>query len=116
MTTLLRIDASGRRAGSTSRALTDQLVTKIGADKIITRDLLSDAPAFVDEQWIGANFTDEAERSVEQKALLAASDAMVAELESADAIIIASPVYNFGVPAALKAWVDMIARARKTFR
>ena len=48
--------------------------------------------------------------------MLAASDALVEELRGADVVVIGSPIYNFGVPAALKAWVDMIARARLTFR
>jgi FMN-dependent NADH-azoreductase len=68
------------------------------------------------ENWVGANFTDDADRSDDQKAALAASDEMIAELEAADTIVIGVPIYNFSIPAALKAWIDLIARARKTFR
>jgi len=115
MTTLLRIDASMRRDGSTTRTLTDRVVERLNPDAIVTRDL-ADGIGLIDEAWIGANFTPEEDRTEEQKAALAASDALVAELKEADVVVIGVPVYNFGVPAALKAWVDQVARARVTFR
>ena len=67
------------------------------------------------ENWVAANFTDEAERSDAQKAELALSDTLVEELIAADILVIGTPIYNFGIPAALKAWIDMVARARMTF-
>ncbi len=82
---------------------------------MLRRDL-GDGVAFVDERWIEANFTPEEDRTGDQRATLSASDALVEELQAADVIVIGTPIYNFGVPAALKAWIDMIARARKTFR
>jgi FMN-dependent NADH-azoreductase len=120
MTNILRIDASARNSGSTTRQLADQLVTQLiaqgyGAD-VVRRDLAITPPALLTETWVGANFTDEAERSDEQRAALAHSDELIAELEAADTIVIGVPVYNFAIPAALKAWVDLIARARRTFR
>ena len=120
MTNILRIDASARHTGSTTRTLADRLVERLlgqsyGA-KVIHRDLAATPPALLDESWVFANFTDDAERSAEQKAALETSDALIAELEAADTIVIGVPVYNFGVPAALKAWIDLIARARRTFR
>lgn len=116
---ILRIDASMRKTGSHSRSLTDQVIEQLGRNReldIVTRDLADSGLSFVDESWIGANFTDPAERSDDQKAALARSDALVAELKAADTVVIGLPIYNFGIPAALKAWVDMIARARETFR
>lgn len=120
MTNILRIDASARNDGSTTRQLSAQLVNHLieqgyGA-KVVHRDLALTPPALLTEGWVGANFTDDADRSDEQKALLASSDEMIAELEAADTIVIGVPVYNFGIPAALKAWIDQIARARRTFR
>jgi FMN-dependent NADH-azoreductase len=85
-------------------------------DVAVTRRDLADPIPHVDDEWIGANFTAPEERSEAQRAALALSDALVEELRDADAILIGMPIYNFGVPAALKAWVDMIARARLTFR
>lgn len=118
MTKVLRLDTSMRKAGSTTRRLTDQIIEKLAAQgpvDITTRDLTSGVE-FVDEDWINANFTDPAERSDAQKLRLAQSDALIAELMDADVVVIGAPVYNFGVPAALKAWIDMICRARVTFR
>ena len=120
MSHILRIDASARNAGSTTRQLADQLVARLveqgyGA-RVTRRDLAANPPALIDESWVGANFTDDADRSDDQRAALTASDELIAELEAADTIVIGVPVYNFAIPAALKAWVDLIARARKTFR
>lgn len=118
MTRVLRIDASARTQGSVSRELSETLAAELaGADgEIVVRDLAQDAPAFVDESWVGANFTAPEERTAEQVETLAASEALVAELEAADQIVIGVPVYNFSIPASLKAWIDMVARARRTFR
>ena len=115
---VLRIDASGRQNGSSSRALLDDLVSALESryDLSVTRRDLAAGIPHVDDAWIGANFTPPEERTDEQRATLALSDALVAELAEADTLAIGVPIYNFGVPAALKAWVDMIARARLTFR
>ncbi|CAO1650194.1 FMN-dependent NADH-azoreductase [Parasphingorhabdus sp. NYA22] len=111
---ILRVDASARKADSSSRALTDALIARLAPDEIVTRDLTEVLP-FVTEDWVGANFTDESERTDAQKAELALSDSLVDELVAADTLVIGTPIYNFAVPAALKAWIDLIARARKTF-
>lgn len=120
MSHILRIDASARNSGSTTRQLADQLVSRLveqgyGAS-VTRRDLAATPPALLTEAWVGANFTDDADRNEDQKAALSGSDELIAELEAADTIVIGVPVYNFGIPAALKAWVDLIARARRTFR
>lgn len=116
---VLRIDTSGRTDGSSTRALTDDLIGAMQGRyndlNVVRRDLALGMP-HVDQQWIEANFTPEGERTSRQKETLSFSDSLVAELKEADAVIIGIPIYNFGVPAALKAWVDMIARARLSFR
>ncbi|WP_168453727.1 FMN-dependent NADH-azoreductase [Sphingopyxis microcysteis] len=120
MSHILRIDASARHSGSTTRQLADQLVARLveqGYGSAVTRrDLALTPPALLTEAWVGANFTEDADRSDDQRAVLASSDELIAELEAADTIVIGVPVYNFAVPAALKAWIDQIARARRTFR
>lgn len=120
MSHILRIDASARLSGSTTRQLADQLVTRLveqGYGSAVTRrDLALTPPALLTESWVGANFTDDADRSDDQRAVLAHSDELIAELEAADTIVIGVPVYNFAIPAVLKAWIDQIARARRTFR
>ena len=117
-TNILRIDASARRTGSVTRDLNDKIVERFqrsGDAKVVTRDLADPLPLLT-EEWIGANFTDPAERSDAQKETLALSDELVAELKAADVVLIGLPIYNFGVPGALKAWIDLVARARETFR
>lgn len=116
---ILEVSASGRRADSVSRMLSadiiDALETRHGTVSVTRRDL-ADGIGLVDEDWINANFTATEDRTGGQRGRLAESDALVAELQEADVVVIGAPVYNFGIPAALKAWVDMIARARVTFR
>ncbi|WKE66500.1 NAD(P)H-dependent oxidoreductase [Gallaecimonas kandeliae] len=115
---ILRIDASMRVKGSTGRQLSDQLIDRLGQGqqlKVVNRDL-SQGISFISDAWIEANFTDKAERSPQQQGVLAQSDALVGEVRDADVLVLAVPIYNFGVPAAFKAWVDQIARARETFR
>lgn len=119
METILKIDASARKEGSVTRQLTDLLVAGLlenaPAARVLTRDVAGGLPV-IDEVWIGANFTDAAERSAEQRLKLSLSDTFVNELKSADTIVFGVPIYNFGIPAALKAWIDLVARARETFR
>ena len=116
--TILRIDASMRRQKSVSRMLADEMVAALGARKpgtnVTNRDLAAGI-GIVNAAWIEAERTSEENRTQDQRALLAQSDALVAELQSADDIVIATPIYNFSVPAALKAWIDLICRDKITF-
>lgn len=114
--TILRIDASARKTGSATRALTANLIETLAPARVITRDLADTPLPQIDEDWVGANFTPADDRTEAQKARLGLSDTLVAELQEADTLVIGLPVYNFGVPAALKAWVDLVARAGLTFR
>ena len=116
--TVLRIDASGRYEGSQTRALTDKVISRLaasGASRVVTRDVAGGVE-FVDDAWINANFTPEEDRTEDQKLRLRGSDTLVDEVVQSDIIVIGAPIYNFGIPAVLKAWVDQVARARKTFR
>lgn len=112
---ILRVDSSMRYEGSVSRQLGDRLIARLGG-AVTVRDLAAEQIPFVDEDWIGANFTPEEDRSDAQRAKLAFSDRLVAELKEADVLVLSVPMYNFSAPAAFKAWVDMIARARVTFK
>lgn len=114
---ILRIDASARLQGSVTRDLNDRLVNKLSiADTTVTHRDLSEGLPFLDEAWVAANFTPAEARTDAQRAKLALSDTLVAELQAADTLVIGLPIYNFGMPAALKAWVDLVARAGVTFR
>jgi FMN-dependent NADH-azoreductase len=115
---ILRIDASMRRSGSYSRKLSDRLIDQLYTQQphTLTKRDLADGIPHINEAWIKANFTNVSERSKEQHAVLSYSDLLVSELESADVVVIGLPIYNFGTPAAFKAWIDQIARAKLTFR
>ena len=113
--TILRIDASARHEGSVTRDLTNRIVARTPDASVITRDLATALPQ-IDEGWVNANFTAKDDRSQEQIARLAQSDDLIAELRAADTLVIGIPIYNFGVPAAFKAWVDLIARVGETFQ
>ncbi|TCL08042.1 FMN-dependent NADH-azoreductase [Shimia isoporae] len=112
--TVLHIDASARFADSASRAKSSELVASQNADTVIRRDLTEGLP-FLDETFTSATFTPEENRTEAQKAALAVSDELVAELQAADTIVIGTAMYNFAIPAVLKAWIDQIARAGVTF-
>lgn len=117
---ILRVDSSARADGSATRLLSDELIAALhqrhGRVTVTTRDLASTPPPLLNGEWIAANFTDDAVRTPAQRDSLALSDTLIAELHAADVVVLGVPVYNFGVPAALKAWIDLVARARVTFR
>jgi FMN-dependent NADH-azoreductase len=72
-------------------------------------------PDFITQDWISAVFTPEEKRTPAQKERLTLSDTLIAEVSAADVILISSPMYNYGMPAQLKAWFDQIIRINKTF-
>ncbi len=112
---ILRIDASARIDGAYSRNLMDTLLSELGdAATVVERDLTESLP-HVDADWVAANNTAADDRDPEQKSKLSVSDALIDEVEAADMLLIGLPVYNFGVPAALKAWIDQVCRAGRTF-
>ncbi|MEL7539827.1 MAG: NAD(P)H-dependent oxidoreductase [Pseudomonadota bacterium] len=115
---ILHINASARADGSISRSLSQVVVDTISSNdtQIVTRDIGTEPLPLLTEAWVGANFTPDEARTVEQAEILALSDRLIAELEAADTLVLGVPIYNFGVPAAFKAWIDLVARARKTFK
>lgn len=116
--TILHINASARKRDSVTRKMTQILVDEISKDSnlsIVNRDLNQSLP-FIDEQWVGANFTVAEQRTDEQNKKLVLSDSLVKEVQDAEVIVIGSPIYNFSIAASLKAWIDMVARAGVTFK
>lgn len=117
---VLKITSSARGQVSESTRLADNYITALRAVqpelKVVTRDLATDALPHIDGNVLGAFFTPAEQRTAEQQALIARSDALVAELQAADAIVLAVPMYNFGIPSTLKAYFDWIARAGVTFK
>jgi FMN-dependent NADH-azoreductase len=123
---LLHIDASARFGrsddqphGSHSRRLSHRFVTRWQArrpaDIVLRRDIAAHPPTPVDAAWIDASFTPVERRSIEQAARLRESDALTEELLGADLLVVGVPMYNFGVPSQLKAWIDNVVRVGLTF-
>lgn len=114
LTASIRSDADSISRGL-GQSIVDGLAAKTGAS-VTTRDIAAETLPFVSAERFGANLTAPADRTPEQADLAAIADALIAELQAADTIVIASPIYNFGPPASLKAWADLVARAGTTFR
>jgi FMN-dependent NADH-azoreductase len=112
---ILRIDASPRGDHSVSRRVLDRVEAKVGRANV-RRDLDAEPLPHLNGTWTAATFTQPAERSPAQREALAQSDALVAELQAADTILISLPMYNFTVPSSLKAYFDLVARVGVTFR
>ena len=115
---VLLVNSSARQQDSVTRRYSNELITALqlqyGDVLLKERDVTRDMP-FVDEHWVNANFTAAEQRTAEDKLALAYSDSLVDELEEADILVIAAPVYNYSVPASLKAWIDQISRVGRTF-
>ena len=110
---ILRIDGSTRHSGSVSRALTDLAVATLqdqfGVANVTQRDTRSGI-GNISSAWRNASLTPNESRSPEDRAVLAQSEALINEAAVADLLLIAVPIYNFSIPAALKSWIDLICR------
>ena len=117
---ILQINSSARSTGSESTRLADAIVAKLKAantDVSVTRrDLATQPHPAIDEAALGALFTPAEQRSPAQATRVALDDALIAELQAADVIVIGAPMYNFGVTVQLKSWFDAVARVGVTFR
>jgi FMN-dependent NADH-azoreductase len=117
---ILQINSSARSNGSESTRLADTIVAKLQAANagatLVRRDLAADPHPVIDEPTLQALFTPADARTPAQAARVALDDALIAQVQAADAIVIGAPTYNFGVTAQLKSWFDAIARAGVTFK
>ncbi|TCO81477.1 FMN-dependent NADH-azoreductase [Plasticicumulans lactativorans] len=117
---ILQINSSARDDNSQSTRLANAIVTSLRATApeatLTVRSLARTPHPALDEAALAALFTPAEERTAEQAARVALDDALIAEIQAADALVLGVPMYNFGVPAQLKNWIDAIARARVTFR
>ncbi|MFC3551683.1 FMN-dependent NADH-azoreductase [Lysobacter cavernae] len=126
MIRLLHIDSSARPGrsgehahGSHTRRLSARFLRRWQAqrplDAVVYRDLALQPPAAVTGQWVHAAFTAPARREPWMQAALMQSDTLIDELIAADLIVIGAPMYNFGMPSTLKAWIDNVVRVGRTF-
>lgn len=117
MKTILQIQSSLFNGNGQSSRLASAFVARaFPAAKLIVRDLARDPVPHLDAARFSAFTAKPEERTPEQQAVVAYSDALIDELRRADVIVLGLPMYNFGVPSQLKAWIDHIARAGETFR
>lgn len=119
MSTLLHLDASPRGGRSHSRQLADAFATAWAAShpgaRVVHRDLGHNPVPHVDEPWIAGAFTPPATWSPESRTAMRISDSLVDELLSADRYLVASPMFNLSIPSTLKAYIDQVVRAGRTF-
>jgi FMN-dependent NADH-azoreductase len=117
---ILQINASARGEASSSTRIANSIVARLQsatpAARLTLRDLAVTPHPLLDEAALGALFTPAEQRTDEQAARVALDDALIAEVQAADAIVLGVPMYNFGVPVQLKNWIDAIARNGVTFR
>ena len=117
---ILQINTAARSEGANSTKLAAAISRRLRAKHpealLEVRDLAANPHPVLDEAALGALFTPPDQRTPEQAARVALDDALIAQTQSADVIILGVPMYNFGVPVQLKTWIDAIARAGVTFR
>ena len=117
---ILQINASARREGANSTRLADAIAARLRqaqpSARLTLRDLAITPHPVLDEHALGALFTPADQRSAEQAARVALDDALIAEVQAADVLVLGVPMYNFGVPAQLKHWIDAVVRNGVTFR
>ncbi len=117
---ILQVNASARREGANSTKVANRIVERLRAANpgaaFTLRDLAATPHPVLDEAALGALFTPADQRTAEQAARVALDDALIAEIQAHDTIVLGVPMYNFGVPVQLKSWIDAIARAGVTFR
>lgn len=116
---ILQVNASARRDGQSTH-LANSIVERLRARhpeaRLTRRDLAVQPHPLLDEAALGALFTPAEQRTPEQAARVALDDALIAEIQAADLVVLGVPMYNFGVSVQFKSWIDAISRARVTFQ
>jgi FMN-dependent NADH-azoreductase len=117
---ILQINGSARAEGANSTRLANDIVARLQAADpgatLSVRELARDPHPALDEAALGALFTPADQRTAAQAARVALDDALIAQVQAAEVIVLGVPMYNFGISAQLKNWIDAIARAGVTFR
>ena len=120
MSKLLFIKSSILGGDSKSSLIAEEFIEswkrKHAGAQVVIRDLGASPVSHLALDHLGAVMTPADKRSSEQARSVAAADAMIAELEEADTIVVASPMYNFSISTNLRAWIDHVVRAGRTFR
>jgi FMN-dependent NADH-azoreductase len=119
MKQILMIEVSPRGKDSASRAVADTLAARLAdfhpSAKLVRRDLAAEHLPHLDEITLPAISTKDPAEVERLKAAAHQSDQLTDELLKSDLLVIATPMWNFGIPSALKAWIDLVVRPGKTF-
>ena len=119
MATLLHLDSSPMGAASVSRHLSNTFVENWKkahpGGTVVTRDLTKSGLVSINAEWVAAAYTPAEQRTAEQKAVLAKSDELLAEIDAADELAIGVSMHNFNIPSVLKLWIDQVVRVGRTF-
>lgn len=117
---ILQVNSSARREGSQSTLLANAIVAELKAAHpgatVVVRDLAHTPHPELDHAALHALFAPDDDRTAEQLARVAQDDVLIAEIQAADVVVLGVPMYNFGVPAQLKNWIDAVTRGKVTFR
>lgn len=119
MSKIYHIDSSARTEGSLGRVLANELVTELKSkhqDSSVSYRDVSQGLEFLTPTALSGLYLPDSEKTEEQKAALRLSDRIVEELANSDVLVMSAPIYNFGPPASVKAWADLVARKDLTFR
>jgi FMN-dependent NADH-azoreductase len=120
MTTILYVTSSPRGRESYSNQVgarvLDELRRAHPGAKVVIRDVAREPLPHIGEDFLAALLSPDGAHDARQQAIVQTSDALVDELVAADIIVIAAPMYNFGIPSTLKSWIDYVARVGRTFR
>src|SRR5580658_10116969 len=120
MKKILMIEVSPRGNGSASRAVADTLAARLTrlypSAKLVRRDLVAEQLPHLDGITLRAISTKDPTEAESLKAATRQSDQLTDELLESDLLVMATPMWNFGIPSALKAWIDLVVRPGRTFR
>ena len=118
MKRIYHIDSSARTEGSNGRILAKELVTQFesAAPSTVKYRDVSQGLEFLTPNILDGLYIPDSSRTEVQKQALKLSDQIVHEIEQSDVLVLSAPIYNFGPPASLKAWADLVARKDLTFR
>lgn len=117
---ILQINGSARHEGANSTRIANAITARLQAQhpeaRLTLRDLALQPHPVLDETALGALFTPAEQRTPAQVARVALDDALIAEVQAADVLVLGVPMYNFSISVQLKNWIDAISRAGVTFR
>lgn len=116
---ILQINTSARTEGANSTRVANDIVahlqTRHAGAKLVRRDLAATPHPVLDTASLAALFTPPGQRTAEQAARVALDDALIAELQAADVVVLGVPMYNFGISVQFKSWIDAVVRNGVTF-